>query len=108
MDSPESRAHILDESLRVLKPGGYYFLQIDSPELGFFAERLNVAPGPDSRTLYFPNGKVESFLIKEDISNWDDRLKIIEIETKIENNLTICGNSSPYQYFWIVARVGLA
>jgi SAM-dependent methyltransferase len=99
-----ARRYVLDESLRVLKPGGYHFLQIDTPEMGFFAERFKEAPGPENNTLVFPNGKIEALLLDSDIVDWKHPLKLIEVRTEIETELVIFGQSAPYKYFWIVAQ----
>lgn len=104
VESPEGRRNILDEALRVLKPGGHYCLQIDSPEIGFFAERYHDAPGPDHNTLVFPNGKIEAVLTESDVANWTHRLKLIEVKREIETTLEICGQTKPYKYFWIVMQ----
>lgn len=104
IEPEEGRQNVLNEALRVLKPGGYYFLQIDSPEMGFFAERFNKTPGPERNTLLFPNGKVEAVLTELDIANWHHPLAIIEVRREIETTLEICGQTAPYKYFWIVAQ----
>lgn len=104
IESQTAREHILNEALRVLKPGGYYFLQIDSPELGFFAERFQNNPGTEKNTLLFPNGKVESVLREEDLEMWSHPLSLVSIRRIIEENVEIFGQVKPYKYFWIVAQ----
>lgn len=104
IESANGRKNVLDETLRVLKRGGYYFLQIDTPELGFFADRYRSAPGPDANTLIFPNGKVEAFLTEADLEKWNHPLNPVEIRREIETTLEICGQTEPYKYFWIVMR----
>lgn len=104
IESEEGRQHVINEALRVIKPGGYYFLQIDSPEMGFFAERFNTAPGSERNTLLFPNGKVEAVLTELDLTNWRHPLAIVEVRREIETTLEICGQTAPYKYFWIVAQ----
>ena len=98
------RDFIIEESARVLKAGGYYFLQIDSAELGFFAERIKNNPGLEKNTLIFPNGKVESVLSEDDLATWNSRypLKIVELRRHVEYNVEICGKRIPYKYYWIV------
>jgi SAM-dependent methyltransferase len=104
IESEVGRNFVIEETARVLRSGGFYFLQIDSPELGFFEERMRCFPGPDKNTLVFPNGKIESVLTEEDLRNWDDRfpLKIVDIRRNVEHNVEICGERIPYKYFWIV------
>jgi len=104
IESEVGRENVLNEALRTLKPGGYYFLQIDSPEMGFFLERLKEAPGSERNTLIFPNGKVESVLTEHDLMTWSHPLKLIEVRREIETKLEIFGQTAPYKYFWIVAQ----
>jgi SAM-dependent methyltransferase len=104
IESGQGRRHLMDEAYRVLKPGGYYHLQIDSPELGYFAQRIKQAPGDESGTLLFPNGKVEAVLTEDELENWNYPLKLVEVRRLVESTLEICGQTEPYKYFWIVAR----
>lgn len=104
IESEVGRENILNEALRVLKPGGYYFLQIDSPEMGFFSERFKEAPGLERNTLIFPNGKVEAVLTEHDLKVWSHPLKLIEVQRKIETTLEIFGQMAPFKYYWIVAQ----
>jgi SAM-dependent methyltransferase len=107
IESAQGREYLIREAVRVLKKGGLYFLQIDSPELGFFAERMKSHPGPDKNTLVFPNGKIESVLTEEDLANWNNHypLKIVEVRRLVEHNVEICGKTIPYKYFWVVMRL---
>lgn len=109
IESARGRDFVIDEAARVLKKGGLYFMQIDSPEQGLWANRLKSHPGPDKNTLVFPNGKIESVLTKNDIADWDQHypLKIEECQTLIEHNVEICGSIAPYEYFWIIMRLPL-
>lgn len=107
VESARGRDFVIEEAARVLKKGGLYFLQIDSPERGFFAERMKSHPGPDKDTLVFPNGKIESVLTEGDLATWDQRypLKVVEVRRLVEHNVEICGKIIPYKYFWAVLRV---
>ena len=62
IESYAGRELVLDQALKLLKPGGFYFLQIDSPELGVFKEFFEKSPGIEKNTLIFDNGKIEAFL----------------------------------------------
>ncbi|MGE0356480.1 MAG: class I SAM-dependent methyltransferase [Burkholderiales bacterium] len=104
VESLAGRRHILDEALRVLKPSGLFHIQIDSPELGFFAERYREAPGDEPGTLLFPNGKVEAVLTESELATWRHPLRLVEIRREVETTLEICGQVAPYKYYWIVAR----
>ncbi len=104
IESKKGKKNILNETLRVLKPSGYYFLQIDSPEMGFFAKRLKESPGSECNTLVFPNGKVESFLTEKDIAAWNHPLRLVDVRRIIDTNEEIFGRTSTYKYFWIVAQ----
>lgn len=106
IESHEGFHFVMHEATRVLKPGGFYFLQIDSPELGFFAELMEHSPGDDKNTLLFPNGKVETVLTEKDIQEWDSLfpLKINTVERFVEHDIEIYGKKIPYKYFWIVLR----
>jgi len=104
IESEAGRNNVLAETLRVLKPGGFYSLQIDTAEMGFFAERFREAPGPERNTLIFPNGKVESVLSEDDIQGWQNPLALVEVRREIETALEIYGQTEPYKYFWIVAQ----
>jgi SAM-dependent methyltransferase len=107
IESAQGRDYVIVEAARVLKKGGHYFLQIDSPERGFFAERMKSHPGPDKNTLVFPNGKIESVLTEDDLVKWDQHypLKIVEVRRLVEHNVEICGKTIPYKYFWAVLRL---
>lgn len=107
IESAGGREFVIQEAARVLKKRGLYFLQIDSPERGFFAERMKSHPGPHKNTLLFPNGKIESVLTEEDVTSWNDRypLKIVKVRRLVEHNVEICGKTIPYKYFWIVLRL---
>jgi len=107
IESEAGRNNVLAETLRVLKPGGFYSLQIDTAEMGFFAERLREAPGAERNTLIFPNGKVESVLSEEDIESWQSPLALVEVRREIETALEIYGQTEPYKYYWIVAQAPL-
>ncbi len=104
IEAEHGRVNVLSETLRVLKPGGYYFLQIDSPEMGFFAELYESSPGPDKSSVVFPNGKIESILTESDIADWDHELTLVEVRPEIETTLEIYGQTKPYKYFWIVMQ----
>ena len=104
IESQEGRDYVLNETYRVLKPNGYYFLQIDTPEIGFFAERFNNARGIERNTLVFPNGKIESILTEEDIAAWSHPLKLIDVRREIESTHEIFGQTQPYKYFWIITQ----
>lgn len=104
IESEQGRIHVMKEAERVLKPGGHYFLQIDSPEMGFFLDRMNEAPGFERNTLVFPNGKVEAFLTEDDIVAWNHSLELVEVRREIETALEIFGQATPYKYYWIVAK----
>ncbi len=107
IESERGREHILKEAARVLRKDGYYFMQIDSPEMGFFAERMKSHPGSERNTLIFPNGKVESVLTEADLAEWDAKhpLKTVEVRRHVESNVEICGKKIPYKYYWLVFRL---
>lgn len=100
------RKTIAAEAHRVLKSGGVYFMQVDSPELGFFKRCLEERPREDKNTLTFPNGKIEFFLNKEDIENWNKQhpLKLLEAKEMYEENIEIYGILERYKYYWIIAQ----
>lgn len=100
------RENIRTEAERVLRPGGYYFLQIDSPELGILADWFRNHPGKNHNTLVFPNGKIESVLTEEELVSWNAKylLKLIEVRCFIERNIEICGEKRLYKYYWIIAQ----
>lgn len=106
IESASGRDFVISEATRVLKKGGYYLLQIDSPKLGFFAERIKSHPGPEPNTLLFPNGKIESVLTESDIRCWDQNnpLKLKSVRNQVEHNVEICGKTIPYEFFWIVLQ----
>lgn len=104
LESTHERRYALDEALRILRPGGHYFLQIASPEIGFFATRYNCAPNSDPSTLVFPNGKIESIMTESELENWSHGLALVEVQRNIDTTLEICGQTEPYKYFWIVMR----
>lgn len=101
IERAEGRRHLLDESLRVLRPGGYHFLQIDTPEEGLFAE---LPPGPEPGTVVFPNGKIEALLTREDVAAWSHPLRPVEVRYLREENEAIAGQRRPYIYLWMVLQ----
>lgn len=106
IESDKGRYFIANEVNRVLRPDGFYFLQIDSLESGYFKEMYDACPGNEPNTICFPNGKVESVLSDSDIENWDKRhpLKLIESRTLTEASLVILGKPRCYSYYWIIAQ----
>lgn len=107
IETARGREYVIEEAARVLKKGGLYFMQIDSPELGFFAERMRTHPGQEKNTLVFPNGKIESVLTEGDLASWNDNhpLKVHRVERHVEHNVEICGKRIPYKYFSIILQL---
>ena len=103
----DGRDNIRKEAARVLRSGGYYMLQIDSPDFGYFKELYENHRGQDPGTLVFPdNGKVETILTKDELAQWDDDygIKLVEVRKYEERNVEIFGEKRIYHYYWIVAQ----
>ena len=102
----KGRDNIRNEVARILKPSGYYMLQIDSPDFGYFKELYDDHRGTESGTLVFPNGKIETVLTKDELDQWNDDygIKLVEVRKYEERNVEIFGKKRIYHYYWIVAQ----
>jgi len=104
IESAAGRQNVRDEAHRVLRQGGLYFLQIDTPDTGLFKRLIQELPGPEKDTILLPNGKVEALLSRKEIATWNHPLRIVDLEFRLESELEVFGYQEPYEYIWLVAE----
>jgi ubiquinone/menaquinone biosynthesis C-methylase UbiE len=93
------RFNCRDESLRVLKNGGFLFTYLTSVESGFIEQSMDVDLGPMSGNLVFGNGKFQQTYSEEEIKNF---YKDFEMHILKKNNFMI--GKYPVEMHWVLLR----
>jgi ubiquinone/menaquinone biosynthesis C-methylase UbiE len=63
----KERINCRDESLRVLKKGGFMFTYLTSVESGFIRQMMDMDLGPEPESVIFGNGKFEKTFTEQEI-----------------------------------------
>jgi ubiquinone/menaquinone biosynthesis C-methylase UbiE len=95
----EERINCRDESLRVLKSGGFMFTYLTAVESGFIKEMMDVDLGPEPGSVVFGNGKFEQTYSEEEIKNF---YKDFEMHILKKNNFMI--GKFPVEMHWVLLR----
>lgn len=95
----DERINCRDESLRVLKSGGFMFTYLTSVESGFIEQSMDVDLGPMSGNVVFGNGKFEQTYSEEEIKNF---YKDFEMHILKKNSFLI--GKYPVEMHWVLLR----
>jgi len=95
----DERIKCRDESLRVLKSGGFMFTYLTSVETGFIKQTMDVDLGPMSGNVVFGNGKFEQTYSEDEIRNF---YKDFQMHILKKNNFMI--GKFPVEMHWVLLR----
>ncbi|MFA6512218.1 MAG: class I SAM-dependent methyltransferase [Patescibacteria group bacterium] len=104
IESPEGRAFMRQEFLRVLKPGGYLLLYTLSTDDGFHGEMMKESPGDQKNSFYHPTtGKFEKIFDREELAALYADFTVVA-EDRVEKMATFFGKAYPMKHFWMVLQ----
>ncbi|MAZ44148.1 MAG: hypothetical protein CMF48_03100 [Legionellales bacterium] len=102
IESEQGRAFARNELLRVIKPGGYFFIYTLSTDDEFHKEMIKTSPSSQKNSFTHPTtGKFEKVFERDELISLYSDFTLIH-EKRVQKNASFHGKEYKCSHFWMI------